>query len=316
MLLFGSYSIAQESSVRAAGQPAAKVAQPGEKKKLYDEAADAKVQIAEAVAKAKKNNRRVLIQWGGNWCSWCIKLNELCISDPGLKKKLQYEYDVVHVDAGKDDKNMDLIKSYGAEAATKGFPYLTILDRDGKVVANQDSEAFEKRAQDVSAGHDAKALLEFLTKNQAPAQDAGKLVEAGIANAKQEGKLVFLHFGAPWCGYCHKLEAWMARPEIAAILAKQFVDVKVDTDRDTGGGDALVKYAGSDKVGIPWFAFLNGEGKDVANSFKDKSNVGFPMEASEVAHFESMLKAATKLSGVEVKALVESLRAKEDRPAH
>jgi hypothetical protein len=33
--------------------------------KVYDEAADARKQIADALAKAKQNNRRVLIQWGG-----------------------------------------------------------------------------------------------------------------------------------------------------------------------------------------------------------------------------------------------------------
>ncbi|MFG0260298.1 MAG: hypothetical protein ACF8LK_08090, partial [Phycisphaerales bacterium JB041] len=41
---------------------------------LYDVNADASEQIAAALAKAKQENRRVLIQWGGNWCGWCIQL--------------------------------------------------------------------------------------------------------------------------------------------------------------------------------------------------------------------------------------------------
>ncbi len=77
----------------------------------------------------------MLLQWGGNWCGWCIKLHELCQKDPELKKELLYEYDVVHVDAGQDKKNMDLAESYGAKI--DGFPYLTILDSDGKPVVNQ-----------------------------------------------------------------------------------------------------------------------------------------------------------------------------------
>lgn len=295
--------------------PAKTTAEPKkEKQPLYDEKADAKQQIATALKAAKKNNRRVLIQWGGNWCGWCIKLHELCMKDAAIKKKLQYEYDVVHIDsAGPEKKNMDLAKSYGAELPEKGFPYLTVLDADGKVIANQETGALEikaKEGEDVVMAHDPKAVLDFLAKHQAAYPEASKVLADGVALAKAQGKLVFLHFGAPWCGWCHRLEDWMDRADVAPILAKQFVDVKIDVDRTIGGNSVFTEYAGSDKVGIPWFAFVGGDGKAAADSYAEKKqNVGFPAAPEELAHFEAMLNnAATKLSDADKKTLLELLR--------
>ena len=37
-------------------------------KKLYDPTSDAKVEIANAVKKAKKEGKHVFLQIGGNWC--------------------------------------------------------------------------------------------------------------------------------------------------------------------------------------------------------------------------------------------------------
>ena len=38
--------------------------------KLYNPAADAEKDIAAAIKKAKAENKYVLLQGGGNWCSW------------------------------------------------------------------------------------------------------------------------------------------------------------------------------------------------------------------------------------------------------
>ena len=57
----------------------------------------------------------------------------------------------------------------------------------------------------------------------------------GWRSAKAESKMVFFHVGAPWCGWCHKLEAFLANEEIARILAADFVMLKIDQDRMTHG---------------------------------------------------------------------------------
>lgn len=297
---------AQEQTPPApvAPQPAKKPTEPP----VYDEAADARKDVAAALARSKKENRRVLIQWGANWCGWCRWLAGTMRSDPAVRQKLMYEYDVVHVDVGRFDKHMDLAKELGAEF--KAIPYLTILGSDGKAVVQQNTEPFETTV-DGKNGHDAKKLVAFLSEHQAPYLDAKELRQAAVAQAKTDDKLVFLHFGAPWCGWCHRLEEWMARKEIAAVLGKEFIDLKIDTDRTIGGQAMLqqeLQAAGLGEQGIPWFVFLDGDGKAVMHSTGPKGNVGFPYQPDEVEHFGAMLaKSRRHLAEPDIALLVQSL---------
>ena len=73
--------------------PAAEEESPQEKKRpdIYDEKASAEDQIESALARAKRERRRVLIQWGANWCGWCHLLHERMKSDPDLQRKLATE---------------------------------------------------------------------------------------------------------------------------------------------------------------------------------------------------------------------------------
>lgn len=276
---------------------------------VYDEAADARQQIALALAKAKQENQRVLIQWGANWCGWCKWLAATMKKDGKLRRELMYEYQVVHIDVGRFDKHMDVAKELGA--SWKGIPYLTILDADGKPLTHADTEPFETKVVDGKGGHDAAKLVEFLKQHEAKPLVAADVLAAALATAQKEQKRAFLHFGAPWCGWCHKLENWMARPEIAALLGKDFVDVKIDEDRMTGGKElkeAQMATAGQKGGGIPWFVFLDGDGKQLAHSTGPTGNTGFPYQPDEVAHFVTMLQAVKKnLTDADIGFLQKSL---------
>src|SRR5712691_1279229 len=77
--------------------PAAKPARPA----IYDENADGGKQITDALTVAKKENKRVLLQFGANWCGWCHKLHKLCQTDESIAFKLKQAYVVVLADVNK-----------------------------------------------------------------------------------------------------------------------------------------------------------------------------------------------------------------------
>src|ERR1700712_2784598 len=55
-----------------------------QEKKLYDPSADAEKNVAAAIKKAKGENKYVLLQGGGNWCSWCIEFARFVKANPQL----------------------------------------------------------------------------------------------------------------------------------------------------------------------------------------------------------------------------------------
>ena len=166
---------------------------PEARKTIYDEKADAKVEIASAIASAKKDNKRVLLVYGGNWCGWCYKLHDVFSKDAAIRKILLYDYNVVFVDIGRFDKHMDIVQRYGAGIKKEGVPFLTVLAGDGKLLANQDTGSLEAGDQ-----HDRGKVRQFLQKWVAPPVDAEKTLKDSLARATKEKKRVLVHLGAPW----------------------------------------------------------------------------------------------------------------------
>jgi hypothetical protein len=101
----------------------------------------------------------------------------------------------------------------------------------------------------------------------------------------------------------------MALPDVAPVLNKEFVILKLDYDRGIGAQDIQKRYVDKEQ-GLPWFAFIGGDGKAIVTSNKvsDGSNIGHPFQPDEVAHFKLMLqKNKTHLTDEEIDKLIESL---------
>lgn len=99
----------------------------------------------------------------------------------------------------------------------------------------------------------------------------------------------------------------MASPNVAPVLATEFVSLKLEADRMVGGKEILKRYQ-TNEGGIPWFVFLDGDGNAIVTSDGPKGNVGFPAAPHEIAHFRAMLeRTKRKLSDADIGALVASL---------
>ena len=123
---------------------------------LYHPKADARKEIALAVAKARAQNKQVLIQAGGNWCGWCIEFNRLVTNDTSLHSIIQANYIVYHLNYSQENKNPAIFKAYGFPNRF-GFPVFLVLNADGKLIHTQNSSYLE-----LGKSYDALKVKEFL----------------------------------------------------------------------------------------------------------------------------------------------------------
>lgn len=135
----------------------AQMAPPMVKAHLYDDNANPKQQIAAAVAKARREHKRVIVDFGGDWCGDCQVLN-LYFEQPQNKALLDKYYVLVDVSVGHIDKNLEIPIGYGINIK-KGVPALAVLDAHGKPVYAQATGEFENMRN-----MNSSAVTEFLNK--------------------------------------------------------------------------------------------------------------------------------------------------------
>ncbi len=129
---------------------------------LYDVSADGATLIRAARDQARASHRRVLLDFGANWCPWCHALHRLFATDPDVRRELEAGYVLVMIDVNRrhgTDRNADVVRAYG-DPTKLGLPVLVVLDADGTVLATQDTGALEKG--DGSVAHDPAKVLAFL----------------------------------------------------------------------------------------------------------------------------------------------------------
>jgi len=113
-----------------------------QEKEIYNESADARAEIKEALHKARAEHKRVIVVFGANWCYDCHVL-DAAFHRSDLAPILAANYEVVHVDIGRGEKNQDLMMKYEVPMK-RGIPGLAVLDADGKLVYSQKNGEFEK----------------------------------------------------------------------------------------------------------------------------------------------------------------------------
>ena len=115
--------------------------QQAAKKPVYDESADARVEITKTIAAAHKDGKRILVVFGANWCGDCLALDAR-FHEASIQPIVDANFHVVHVDIGRWDKNKDLAEKYLIPLG-KGVPAVAVLEGDGTLLFSQKSGEFE-----------------------------------------------------------------------------------------------------------------------------------------------------------------------------
>jgi thiol:disulfide interchange protein len=108
---------------------------------IYSATANAHADIAQAIRTATREHKRIILDFGGNWCGDCQVLDIYMHQSPNSEIVAQH-FVIVHVDVGRFDKNLDLAQKYNIPLK-RGVPALAVLGAHGKLLYSQQHGEFE-----------------------------------------------------------------------------------------------------------------------------------------------------------------------------
>jgi hypothetical protein len=89
-------------------------------------------------------------------------------------------------------------------------------------------------------------------------------------------------------------------------MDKHFIRVDIDIVKNPGGKELYENYG--PQRGVPTWTILDAKEKVLADSMREKDNVGFPYQPHEVAHFfDALRKSCADLGKEELRVLQERL---------
>lgn len=104
--------------------------------KIYDDSRDPFKDAAAALALAKASNRQVLIEIGGNWCTWCHKMDTFLDTNPDVFQALHSQYVLLKINVSDSNENEAFMKSL---PPVLGYPHMYVSTSAGKMVLSKDT---------------------------------------------------------------------------------------------------------------------------------------------------------------------------------
>lgn len=114
-------------------------------KHIYPDASAAHEDLQAALARARREHKRILVDFGGDWCGDCHVL-DLYFEQPANRDLLARYFVKVDVNVEHLDANVDLAAKFGIPLK-RGVPALAILDANGAVLYAQKHVEFEHMGQ-------------------------------------------------------------------------------------------------------------------------------------------------------------------------
>ena len=131
--------------------------------KVYDDQRNPFNDANAALALAKQTNRNVLIEIGGNWCTWCHKMDAFLIKNPNVYKKLHSKYVLLKINVSDTNENDDFMK---ALPPVLGYPHMYVSTASGKMLLSKDTAELQD-----DSGYSTEYWLDFLQQWQLKEQN-------------------------------------------------------------------------------------------------------------------------------------------------
>ncbi|TWX58589.1 thioredoxin family protein [Colwellia hornerae] len=129
--------------------------------KVYDDKSDPFKDANAAIKLAQQTQRNVLIEIGGNWCTWCKKMDAFLVENPEVYQKLHNEFVLLKVSVSDSNENEAFMKSL---PPVLGYPHMYVSTSSGKMILSKDTAELL-----VGEQYSKKQWLAFLNKWQSSA---------------------------------------------------------------------------------------------------------------------------------------------------
>jgi thioredoxin-related protein len=126
---------------------------------VYDDKRDPFKDAQAAVSLAQATNRNVLIEIGGNWCTWCHKMDTFLEKNPKVYQTLHDNYVLLKINVSDSNSNEAFMKSL---PPVQGYPHMYVSTNTGKMLLSKDTAELLDDLQ-----YSAEYWLTFLAKWQA-----------------------------------------------------------------------------------------------------------------------------------------------------
>lgn len=162
LLLFGSFAASAQIPTKPLVKPAAAVVE----REKFDPTRNPNDDLQAAIANAAKENKRIVLDVGGEWCGWCVNMDKFFIAHKDLKNLRDAGFVWVKINMSDENENKEFLTKY---PEIKGYPHLFVLEKDGSLLKSKDTSELEE-----GKTYSLQKFTDFL-KEYAPAKtDAAK----------------------------------------------------------------------------------------------------------------------------------------------
>jgi thioredoxin 1 len=130
-------------------------------RQIYPDPSQAKADLAAGLKAAAQGHKRVIVDFGGNWCGDCQVL-DIYFHNAQNRPILESNYVLVHINIGRMDENLDIAEKWGIPV-TLGVPALAVLSENGKLLYGQRGGEFSHMGR-----MESSAVTRFLVQWRPP----------------------------------------------------------------------------------------------------------------------------------------------------
>jgi thiol:disulfide interchange protein len=141
IIIAGSFSVFAQKIASPLKTSEQKAEAKTEEREKFDPLRNAAEDLKAAIAKAQKENKRIILDVGGEWCVWCVWMDKFFINNAELAKLRDENFVWLKINMSEENENKEFLSKY---PAIEGYPHLFVLEKDGAFLHSQGTAELEE----------------------------------------------------------------------------------------------------------------------------------------------------------------------------